>query len=209
MFKTISAWLESRKKDRHQTIPYVLLLIGAGVGLMASFVLSVEAVELAKNPNAVLPCSINAVLNCATVASHASASVFGFPSSFLGMMTFPVMVTIAVAGLMGTRFPRWFMLGAQVGVTLGAVFALWMFYMSYAVIQVLCPWCLTVDAAMLVLFLALTRLNILNDHLSTSKRVAQTLKTIVRKQYDVLFVVVIAIVALFAILIKYRDVLFA
>ena len=61
---------------------FISMLVGAVGSLIASFVLSVEALELAKNPNAVLSCSINVVLNCATVAAHPSASLLGFPNSF-------------------------------------------------------------------------------------------------------------------------------
>ena len=63
---------------------FASMLVGAILSLIASFVLSVEAVQLAANPNAVLNCSINIVLNCATVGLHPSAHIFGFPNSFLG-----------------------------------------------------------------------------------------------------------------------------
>ncbi|MEZ5128367.1 MAG: vitamin K epoxide reductase family protein [Micropruina glycogenica] len=51
------------------------------------------------------------------------ASLFGFPTRFLGLVAEPVVITIAVASLGGVRFPRWFMLAAQVVYTLGVVFA--------------------------------------------------------------------------------------
>ena len=38
------------------------MLVGSVLSLIASFVLSVEAFELAKNPDAVLSCSINIII---------------------------------------------------------------------------------------------------------------------------------------------------
>lgn len=208
MFTTVKSWLAARDASRRRDdLLFTLILIGSTVGLLASFVLSVEAIELAKNPNAVLTCSINAVVDCAAVGSHPSASVFGFPSSFLGLLSFPVMMTIAVAGLMGVRFPRLFMFGAQLGAILGIIFAGWMLYMSYAVIQVFCPWCLTVDAAMLLIFFALTRYNIVHENLYVGKKLSARLKRFVQKDFDLLLLVAVFVIVLFAILIKYRDTL--
>ena len=70
------------KKIRDDRWIFTSMLVGAILSLIASFVLSMEAVELARNPDAVLACSVNAVLNCATVGLHPSAALFGFPNSF-------------------------------------------------------------------------------------------------------------------------------
>ena len=40
------------------------------------------------------------------MANHWSAAILGFPNSFIGVMTLPVMVTIAVALLAGAKFPK-------------------------------------------------------------------------------------------------------
>ena len=132
------------------------LLIGAGIALLASLVLSVESLEIAKKPDVVLGCDLNAVVSCGGVARHWSASLLGFPNAFIGLMALPVMVTIGVALLAGTKFPRWFMFAAQIGVSVGFIFALWMFYMSFVEIGVLCPWCLTLDVGMLLILLGNT-----------------------------------------------------
>ena len=75
------------------------MLVGSILSLVASFVLSVEAIELAKNPDAVLSCSISVVLNCATVAAHPTAELLGFPNAFLGLMAVPIVITVAIGGL--------------------------------------------------------------------------------------------------------------
>ena len=56
------------KRIRDNRWIFASMLVGALLSLLAAFVLSVEAIQLAKNPNAELSCSVNVVLNCATVA---------------------------------------------------------------------------------------------------------------------------------------------
>ena len=96
------------KESKHQQLAALLMLVGSGLGLLASFVLSIESLTLAKNSHAVLNCDLNAVMSCSAVANHWSAALLGFPNSFIGVMTLPVMVTIAVALLAGAKFPKWF-----------------------------------------------------------------------------------------------------
>ncbi len=185
-----------------------ILAIGASAGLIASFVLSTEAIVLAKNANAVLPCSLNAVINCAAVGSHPSASVFGFPNAFIGMMTLPVMLVIAVAALMGTKFPKPFMFMAELGALAGVAFAAWMFYVSYTVIQVLCPWCLTTDVAMLLILFSLTRYNVIEKNLYLGKKADAYAQRFVKQGFDLLVVVLVIVVTAAAIILKFGQTLF-
>ena len=176
------------------------MLVGSGLGLLASFVLSIEALELAKNSHAVLSCDFSSALSCSAVANHWSAAILGFSNSFIGVMTLPVMVTIAVALLAGTKFPRWFMFAAQIGVSVGFIFALWMFYMSFVEIGVLCPWCLTLDVGMLLIFGGMTRYNILTGVI-TGKKV----KKFVQNDYDIVLLMIIITLAVVMILAKFGD----
>lgn len=205
MWEKITQIFRQRKDDRWI---YGLLLTGSLIGLLGSFVLSVEALQLARDPEAALSCSVSLVLNCATVANHPSAQVLGFPNSFVGMMTLPVMVTIAVAGLMGTKFPRLFMRGAQLGATAGLLFAAWMFYMSYVVIGVLCPWCLSVDVGMLMIYFAVSRYNIRENNLCVPD-MGKKLQPFIARDYDKAALVGIVVLMAVAIILKYGNELFA
>lgn len=198
MFKFFAQWFS--KQDKRQKIAEISLLTGAGVGLLASFILSIETLVLAKTPNTVLGCDLNAVISCSSVAQHWSALLLGFPNAFIGLMALPVMVTIGVALLAGTKFPRWFMFAAQIGVSIGFIFALWMFYMSFVEIGVLCPWCLTLDVGMLLIFDGMTRYNILTGVI-TGKKV----KKFVQNDYDIVLLMIIITLAVVMILAKFGD----
>jgi len=153
MFNKIKNWLfhEDLKK---QNLAAFVMLVGSGLGLLASFVLSIEALELAKNSHAVLSCDFSSALSCSAVANHWSV-------------------------------------------------AIWMFYMSYVEIGVLCPWCLTLDLGMLMIMFGLTRYNVLQKNISC--RCAQK---IVGGGYDVLVMVSLVVAVIVAIIAKFGSQLF-
>lgn len=202
MFNKIPNWF-FHKDLKRQNLAAFIMLIGSALGLLASFMLSIEALILAKNSHAVLSCDLNSVLSCSTVANHWSATILGFPNSFIGVMTLPVMVTIAVALLASAKFPKWFMQAAQAGAVAGMAFATWMFYMSYIEIGALCPWCLTLDVGMTLIFFGLTRYNILRKNISW--RGAQKF---VSGGYDALIAVSVIILVVVAIIAKFGGQLF-
>lgn len=141
------------------------MLIFGTLSLIASFVLSHDAIILAADPNAILDCSINPWLDCAKVGTTWQASVLGFPNAFLGMIAEPVVMTIAVASLWGTKFPRWFMFTANVVYLLGVIFAYWLLFQSTYVINALCPWCILVTISTTFVFISMTHWNILENNL--------------------------------------------
>lgn len=154
-----------RPSDRNRYFIFGEMLLFATLSLVASFVLSYDALILAKNPDAVLSCTINAVLDCAKVGNTWQANVFGFPNAFLGMISEPVVMTIAVASLCRTRFPRWFMFTANVVYLLGVIFAYWLLVQSTFFIGALCPWCILVTLSTTFVFWSMTRWNILEENL--------------------------------------------
>ena len=188
---------------------YISVLISAMLGLVAAFVLSIDAVELIKNPNTQLSCSINAVINCATVGKTSYSSLFGFPNSFIGMMIMPIFVIVAISWLYNVKFPRQFMFGVQIAAFLALVFAYYLFHISLFVISALCPWCLLVDISTIVMFFAITRFNICEDNLYLSKKYASNMKDFIKKDYDKFAVALLIVAAVAIIISKFGSSLFA
>ena len=179
------------------------MLISALLSLTASFVLSVDAIVLAADPQAALACNINPVLSCGTVGASWQASLFGFPNAFLGLIAEPVVITIAVASLGGVRFPRWFMLSAQVVYTLGLIFAYWLFFQAFFVIGALCPWCLLVTLSTTLVFTSLTHVNIRDGNLYLPERASRTARALIAYDLDVLLVTLWLVVIAAMVVIKY------
>lgn len=153
------------------------MVISGIIGLVASFVLSIEAWELAKNANATFGCDISSVLSCSTVARSWQATLLGFPNAFLGILFESVVLTVSAALIGGVRFPRWFMLCIQALYTVGLFFALWLFSQSYLVIHVLCPWCLLITVTTTLVWAGLTRINIRFGHIPAPEFIRSMVRT--------------------------------
>src|SRR6218665_1090836 len=115
----------------------LFLVIFGALGLLAAFALSNKKNALPKNPTAPLGCNIGVLVKCSTNLDSWQGSVFGFANSFIGLMAWPVVITIGVALLGGVHFPRWFWAGLNVGALGALVFVGWLIYQSIFSLDVL------------------------------------------------------------------------
>lgn len=181
------------------------MLVFGVFGLISSFTLSVEKIHLLKDANAALSCNFNVVLNCASVMKTWQAELFHFPNSYIGLMAYPVVITVAIAALAGAQLPRKFMAWAQVGYGLGLIFAYWLFFQSVFVIQILCPWCLVVTLSTTIIFETLLRFNLRENNLYlSSKRHKQVLGWL-KKDYDKFAVAAWLFLMVILVLVKFQD----
>jgi len=205
----MSKIFQKKSPEKSNRWIFATMLVCGLVGLAASFILAVEKLHLLENPDAQLSCSINVVLNCASVMKTWQSSLFGFPNPFIGMMAYPVVITVAVAGLAGVRFPRPFMLAAQICYGLGLIFAYWLFFQSVYAIQILCPWCLFVTAATTILFDLLLRYNVRENNLYLSKSAHKKVLKLFEKDFDKLFVAAWLVVMTALVFVQFGEGLFA
>ncbi|MFB7632657.1 vitamin K epoxide reductase family protein [Streptomyces sp. NPDC056149] len=119
----------------------VLLVITGALGLLAAWIISLDKLELLKDPNFKPACSFNPIISCGSVMQSKQAEVFGFPNPWAGLIGFGIVVGIGMALLAGARFRRWYWLGLNVGTLLAAVFCMWLMSQSLYSINALCLWC--------------------------------------------------------------------
>ena len=185
------------------------MLVFGIAGLAASFTLSVEKYHLLQNPDTTLSCSFNIVLNCAPVMKTWQASVFGFPNSLIGVVSYPVVIVIALLGLARVSMPRWFLIGAQIGYTLGGIFAYWLFFQSVYVIQVLCPWCLIVTFSTTILLAGITHYNLRQNTFGFSKQTNKKIQMILNKDFDKLLIASWVMLLVALVILQFGDALLA
>lgn len=204
MFKNLFA----RKSPQH-TVAIVLTVFSV-FALLASFVLSVEKLHLISDPDAKLSCSINLILNCASVMKTPEATVFlGIPNSFFGMIGFTVALTLSVILLAGVKLPRWMLGWMQIGFAAGWIFALWLFFSSVYVIQILCPWCLVVTTSTTLLFFAMLRLNLRENTFGLEKSRNKQIQKLLDGDYDKIAAALVLVVLTALVFIQFGDSLFA
>lgn len=188
---------------------FITMLIFGIVGLVVSFILSVEEIRVIQNPDAVLSCSINVILNCSTVMQTWQASVFGFPNMFIGLMAFPVVITTAVVALCGATLPRLFWRLAVAGFGLGLIFSYWLFFQSVYVIQVLCPWCLIITLTTTILFEVIMRYSLRENIFEFTKKTNSRIQAFIQKDYDKLLVASWVMLLVVLVVLKFGNGLFA
>lgn len=137
-----------------------LLTIAGVIGLLASFTLTVERIQLYQDPGHRPSCSINPILSCGSVMTHWQASLFGFPNPLLGIAGFAAVAATGAALLAGARPSRWFWLSLQAGALAGLALICWLISQSLYAIGALCPYCMVVWAAIFPLAWYLTLHNL-------------------------------------------------
>ena len=207
MFSKIFRTQSAREIKSDKWVFGIMIAFGI-VGLISSFVLAVEEFHLLKDPNAVLSCSFNLVLNCAGVMKTWQASVFGFPNMFIGLMGFPLVILIALLGLSNVRFPRWFLIGTQIGIVFWTLFAYWLFFNSVYAIQILCPWCLVVTFSMTMLSATITHYNLRENTFNFNSSRNKKIQEFMYKDYDKLIVASWIVLLVSLVFLKFGDALF-
>ncbi len=140
-----------------------LLLLATGItGWIAAAILILEKLQLLQDPDHATSCDITPWVSCGQVMETWQSELFGFPNPFIGLVGFTVIITTGMGLLAGARFDRWYWVGVQAGVTLGVVFAAWLWSQALFEIYVLCLYCMIVWAAMIPLFILTTIRNMVH-----------------------------------------------
>ena len=198
----VSLPVPTRADARHRA-SFTEMLLSSLVSLLAAFVLSIDAVILAGDPDASFSCDINELISCSKVGLTWQANLLGFPNAFLGIFFEPIVITIAVAALGGVRFPRWFMNAAMGIYAIAIAFAYWLFTQAYFVIGALCPWCLVVTLATTLVFFSMLRINLLDNTMNLSERAHATVTRWLSRYVDAGIVAILFAVIAALIIVKY------
>lgn len=176
-------------------LPWILV-IGGSIGIFASTMITIEKFDLASNPHYQPVCNLNPIISCGSVMASKQAHAFGFMNTYIGLIGFPVLVTIGMGMLASAKFKRWFWQGMQIGLTFGILFAYWLLFESIYRIRALCPYCLSVDVALTVVFWYVTLFNFYEGNLKLPTSFGSTGKFVKRHHLDILVTWFILIIAL-------------
>jgi uncharacterized membrane protein len=182
---------------------YIFMLVSSLASLVASLVLSVDAIAIAKNAATKLSCDVNAVVSCGKVARSWQSSLLGFPNSFIGLICEPVVISIAVAGLGMVIFPKWFLKAALVVYGFGLTFAFWLLSQSFFVIKAFCPWCLLVTISTVTVFSTMLRINLRENTFNRAPESQEKIINFLDRGWDHVIVTAVYTIILIAIFFKY------
>lgn len=149
----------------------VFLVIAGGLGLLAAFELSIEKILTLTDPGYQPGCNVGVLVGCSVNLASQQGAIFGFPNPFIGLMAWPVVITIGMALLARARFDRWFWIGLNIGVTGALALVIWLIAQSIYVLDVLCPWCMLTWAVTIPVFWAVTFRNLREGVFTSDERV--------------------------------------
>lgn len=147
------------------------MLVGGGlVGLLASFVLMIEKIEVLKDPSYVPTCNVNPIIACGSVINTVQASAFGFPNPIIGIFGFAAVIVVGVSLLAGMRISKpWYWRTFWAGTIFGVGFIHWLFFQSVYRIGALCPYCMVVWAVTMPIFWYTTLWMLREGHITLPK----------------------------------------
>lgn len=165
-----------------------LLSVGGLIGLLAAFVLSVEKLEILKDPSFQPSCNINPILSCGSVMITPQAEAFGFPNPFLGILGFTAVAVTGFAMLAGAKFKRWYWLALQLGLLFAVGFVHWLIFQTIYRIGALCPYCMVVWAVTIPMFWYTLLYNLREGHIKVPGKLKAANSFIQRHHADILLV---------------------
>lgn len=132
---------------------FILILIAA-IGVSASTILTLEKIDLLKDPSFVTSCSFNPIVACSPVISSAQASAIdSLPNPFFGIFGFACLLGAGMTILAGTKKLSnlwWIVMFA--GVCFGVVFSIWLMNQALYNIGALCLYCMSIWMISFALF---------------------------------------------------------
>lgn len=183
------------KNSIQKALPY-LLFIGGLIGLLAAFILTVEKIELIKNPAFNPSCNINPVLSCGSVMGTPQAEALGVANSLLGIIGFTAVAVTGAALLAGATFKRWFWIAFNVGMLLATLAVHWLIFETIFRINALCPYCMVVWIVTIPMFWYTLLYSIQEKFIVLPKSLAGVNNFVQKHHGDILFVWYLGVLAI-------------
>ena len=142
-----------------------VLLVSGVIGLVASFMLTMEYLHKLQEPAAALICDINPFITCGPAMSSWAGSILGFPNIIIGLASFALTITMAMGLFAGARYRAWFWIGYQLGLVGAAVLITFLQWFSAYELARLCLWCMIIWAGTIPLVVLTTIFNLASGHL--------------------------------------------
>lgn len=168
-----------KKRNEPIKMTAILMVVLASIGLSAASILTIEKIELLKNPQHVTSCSFSPVVACSPVIASKQATAMGdVPNPIFGIFGFACVLTAGMTILAGARkLSRAWWLTLMAGICFGVVFCLWLIHEGVYEIGALCLYCMTTWLVVFTLFWVvlgeMVRSKVLNLHPKVNKIVVK------------------------------------
>lgn len=136
--------------DTLRTISIVLIVIGVFISGYLSYIKLTPYIQGSEAP---MICVTGGVFNCEVVQSSAYSRLFGIPIAWLGFAVYLILGAIIFLEKRVGFFQENGVL-LFFGLNLFAwMFSMWLVYVQFVLLQALCPWCLSHELNITILFI--------------------------------------------------------
>lgn len=172
-----------------------ILIVTGLIGLMASFVLTLDKIHVLKDPSYNPLCNINPIFSCGSVMKSKQAEIAGMPNTIIGLVGFPMVITVAAVLLSGGKMHKRFWQLWMLGMLFGMGGFLYLFIQSVYSLKTLCVYCMSTWAALLPLIWYSLLWNLQEGYITAPKRL-QKVVTFMRREHLGILVLVYLIIAM-------------
>lgn len=189
---------KEKKVERFSRLLPWILTIGGAIGLISSFILTIDEMKILKNPGFQPACNINPIIACGSVMTSGQAHIFGIPNPVIGIAAFAVLTTVGVCLIASAKFKRWFWLTLSSVAFLGTIFVHWLFFETLFRINSLCPYCMVVWIITISTFWYSLLFNLSQGYLKVPTRCEKVALFAQRHHLDILILwfIILAIIIL-------------
>lgn len=147
-----------------RTLPFILIAAGL-IGLLASFSLTYDKIQVLKNDGYIPACNINPIFSCGSVMQTEQASLLGVPNTLFGLVAFTALLSLGFMLASGAKLNRKLWILTQLAATAGVIFMHYLFFQGVYRINALCPWCFVVWMITIPVFWYITMYNLREGHI--------------------------------------------
>ena len=128
----------------------IALVVLSLIALYCAFGLLASELQVLHDPDSALGCDINPLVGCSDSLMSSSAHLFfGFPNSAVGLLAFGALLGVSAVLMFGNGLPQFLWWVMTAGITLGMGYVAYFLYLSVAVFDSLCPYCMGIWFAIL------------------------------------------------------------
>jgi uncharacterized membrane protein len=166
----------------------VSILISGVTGLFASWMISAEKLDIIKNPLYVAPCDLNPLFNCGIVmrSIYSTQILFGYPNSWLGLMMYPCAIMLGLFLIFAENHNKNLLRFCNLLPFLAFCLSCYWIYLQGYVIGAICIWCLLSAISSTLIFISITKYNILHDN--PPFKFMSKLRPALEKDWDIPFI---------------------
>lgn len=187
------------------TITGLIIVIFSLTALYASLTLSIEYLEVLKNPEVVLSCNLNSAINCTSVMKSWQAELLGFPNTYFGLIGYGATLALGALLLFKKELGKWINLLSLLGSFTAFLFSYWLLWQSAFAIGALCIYCIISCISASNIFFAFLLLNLKENTFDFSEKLNDKINRFINKNYYWILIAIWYLVVTATILIEFQD----